>query len=141
MTLNRFKIEGDYITLKTKAPLVRAITKEFTEWTGEKEGEVYVYKFEMLPNMCFAIRALLAKYKDIFSADRDVLVVLNDKTKLATMPILSLYHTEKHVEIQCPPLDYYLELISAVGAANKGMNTYTVPIARAFDVIRASTLR
>lgn len=138
MTLNRFKVEGDYITLKTKTPLVRAITKEFTEWTGEKEGEVYVYKFEMLPNMCFAIRALLARYKDIFSADRDVLVVLNDKTKLATMPILSLYHTEKHVEIQCPPLDYYLELISAVGAANKGMNTYTVPIARAFDVIRAA---
>lgn len=140
MTLNRFKIEGDYITLKTKNPLARAITKEFTEWTGEKEGEVYVYKFEMLPNMCFAIRALLAKYKDIFSADRDVLVVLNDKTKLATMPILSLYHTGKHVEIQCPPLDYYLELISAVGATNKGMNTYTVPIARAFDVIRAADI-
>lgn len=138
MEFNRFEIEGEHITLRTKTPLSSAIVKEFTEYTVDRSEEMTLYKFEMLPNMCFSIRALLARYKKVFTADRDVLVVLAKKTKLATMPILSLYHTKKHVQIECPPLDYYLELITAVGAANKGMNTYTVPIARAFDVIRAA---
>lgn len=138
MEFNRLKIEGDFITLRTKTVLSDSITKEFTEFTVDRKQNEVLYKFEILPNMCFALRALLAKYNKIFSADRDVLVALATKTKLATMPILSLYHTEKHVQIQCPPLNYYLELISAVGASNKGMNTYTVPIARAFDVIRAA---
>lgn len=138
MEFNRFKIQGEHITLKTKTPLSDTIVKEFTEFTIDRGEDVISYQFEMMPNMSFAIRALLARYKDVFTADRDVLVVLNEKTKLATMPILSLYHTGKHVEIQCPPLSYYLDLTVAVGAANKGMNTYTVPIARAFDVIRAA---
>lgn len=138
MEFNKFKIEGEHITLRTKTPLSDSIVKEFTEFTTDKSPEMTLYKFEMLPNMSFAIRALLARYKKVFTAERNVLVVINEKTKFATMPILSLYDTGKHVQIQCPPLSYYLELTVAVGAASKGMNTYTVPIARAFDVIRAA---
>lgn len=137
MELNKLKIENECITLRTKVPLSGVILKEFSEFTSDKQNELIIYKFEMLPNMCFALRALLAKYPKFFSAERDVLLVLSEKTKLATMPVLSLYSTGKHIQIQCPPLSYYLELTAAVGSASKGMNTYTVPIARAFDVIRA----
>ena len=138
MEFNKLKLEENFITLKTKNPLADSITREFTEYTVEKEEEGSLYKFEVLPNMSFALRAMLAKYPKHFTADRDVLVALNEKTKFATMPILSLWSSGKHVQIQCPPLSYYLDLISAVGASAKGMNTYTVPIARAFDVIRAA---
>lgn len=137
MELNKLMLEGDHIVLRTKTQLADAITKEFTEYTVEREEEFVTYRFEKLPNMCFSIRALLAKYK-VFTADRDVLVILNEKTQYCTMPILSLYETGKHVQIQCPPLSYYLDLITAVAASGKGMNSYTVPIARAFDVIRAA---
>lgn len=138
MEFNKFKIEGDIITLRTKMPLSSTLTKEFTEYKTEEFDGGILYKFEIFPNMSFSIRALLAKYKDIFSAEREVLVAIYEKTKFATMPIISLYSTGKHVQIQCPPIGYYLELIAAVGATNRGMNTYTVPIARAYDVIRAA---
>lgn len=137
MELNKLHLQGEHIVLATKLPLSEAITKEFTEFSVDRIEQHYLYKFEAMPNMSFALRALLAKY-DVFSADESVLRLLVEKTKLATMPVLSLYSTEKHVEIKCPPLSYYLEVVSAVGAINKGMNTYTVPIARAFDVIRAT---
>lgn len=136
MEFNKLKIDGEFISLITKARLSDRIEREFTEFTVDKIGETYFYKFEAMPNMSFTLRSLLARYKT-FSAERKVLEVLVEQTKLATMPILSLYETGKHVEIQCPPLNYYLQLVAAVGAANKGMNTYTVPIGRAFDVIRA----
>lgn len=139
MKLNHFKIEKDKIVLKTKEPLADAITKEFTEYSTEKGDNSITYFFEIMPNMSFAIRALLAKYK-VFTADKDVLLAIYEKTKYATMPILSLYSTGKHVEIQCPPLDYYLKLMDAVGASNKGMNTYTIPIARAYDIIRTAQI-
>lgn len=67
-----------------------------------------------------------------------MLIVLNEQTKFATMPVISLYETRKHVKIQCPPLSQYLSLVQATSATSKGLNTYTVPIARAFDVIRAA---
>lgn len=137
MEFNHLKVQGDKIVLKTKEPLAESIVKEFTEFSIDKQEDSVLYSFEILPNMSFSIRALLAKYK-VFSADREVLLAIHEKTKYATMPVLSLYHTEKHVEIKCPPLDYYLKLVIAVGAADKGMNTYTVPIARAYDVIRAA---
>lgn len=137
MKYNKLQLQNDKLILVTKAPLLESITKEFLEYTVDRSENQYQYNFEVKPNMCFTLRALLAKYK-VFQADEDVLKVLADKTRLATMPIISLYNTKKHVKIQCPPLNYYLELISAVGAAAKGMNTYTVPIARAFDVIRAA---
>lgn len=136
MEFNKFKMKNNKIILFTKQKLKDKITKEFTEYKRDKIGNYYCYTFEPLPNMSFAIRGLLAKYKSM-KAEKEVLEVLVEQTKLATLPILSLYHTNKHVEIKCPPLSYYLNLITAVGAANKGMNTYTVPIARAFDVIRA----
>lgn len=137
MELNKFELQEDKIVLLTQAPLLESITREFTEYTQEHLLGTYVYKFEILPNMCFALRALLAKYK-VLSADIEVLKILREKTALATMPILSLYITGKHVEIKCPPITHYLDVVTAVGATNKGLNTYTVPIARAFDVIRAA---
>lgn len=137
MELNKLTLKDDYIVLITQSPLLDSITREFTEFTSEHLLGSYIYKFEPMPNMCFALRAMLAKYK-VFSADIEVLKILREKTNFATMPILSLYPTEKHVQIKCPSLTYYLELITAVGASNKGLNTYTVPIARAFDVIRAA---
>lgn len=138
MENNKLILNGDYIILKTSSPLSSSITKEFTEYKEEIVENGVIYKFERLPNMSFGVRALLAKYPNVFKADREVLEELVKQTKLATMPILSLYETQKHVKIQCPPLSYYLELIAAVGAVNRGMNTYTVPIARAYDVIRAA---
>ena len=138
MEFNKLKLENERITLFTKTPLLEPITKEFTEYTLDTVNGVYLYKFEPMPNMCFSLRALMAKYKNVFSADKEVLEILAEQTKIATMPILSLYSTGKHVKIECPPLNYYLELVASVGAASKGMNTYTVPIARAYDVIRAA---
>lgn len=139
MKLNHLVIENHKIVLKTKEPLAEAITKEFTEFSIEKDENSVTYIFEILPNMCFSIRALLAKYK-VFSAEREVLVALNEQTKFATMPILSLYETGNHVKIECPPLDYYLRLMDAVGASPKGLNTYTIPIARAYDIIRTAQI-
>lgn len=139
MKYNHLQMHDDeLITMVTSKELSDSITKEFTEFTKDLVEDGIMYRFKAMPNMCFSIRALLAKYPNIFTADEEVLRTLALKTKLATMPVISLYETGKHVEIQCPPLNYYLELISAVGAADKGMNTYTVPIARAFDVIRAT---
>jgi len=138
MELNKLILKDDLIQLTTQAPLLEQITREFTEYTLHSEGDIHLYKFEPLPNMCFALRALLAKYKKIFSAEDEVLKILAEQTKLTTMPVLSLYETGKHVKISCPPLNYYLGLVSSVGAASKGMNVYTVPIARAFDVVRAA---
>lgn len=137
MKFNHLLIKDEKINMYTQKPLQESITKEFTEYTIDDLGSHYMYTFAPMPNMCFALRALLAKYK-VFSADRDVLEILVDRTKYCTMPILSLYHTGAHVEIQCPPLNYYIGLLTTVGAAPKGMNLYTVPIARAFDVIRAA---
>lgn len=134
---NHFEINNGKIFLYTTAELGAPITREFTEFKVEKDEDGFYYSFEILPNMCFALRALIAKYK-VFTAEREVLIQLVQKTNYATMPILSLSETGKHVLITCPPLNYYLEFISAVGAASKGMNRYTVPIARAFDVIRAA---
>ena len=138
MKYNHLQMNDELITMITSKELSDSITKEFTEFTKDLVEDGIMYRFKAMPNMCFSIRALLAKYPNIFTADEEVLKTLALKTKLATMPVISLYETGKHVEIQCPPLSYYLELISAVGAADKGMNTYTVPIARAFDVIRAT---
>ena len=138
MEFNKLELKNETITLLTKTPLLEAITKEFTEYKLDTINDNYLYTFEPMPNMCFSLRALLAKYGNTFSADNEVLKILAEQTKLATMPVLSLYSTEKHVQIQCPPLNYYLELVNSVGAASKGMNTYTVPIARAYDVIRAA---
>lgn len=138
LKINKLTLKGDSITLITKVPLMEAITKEFTDYALDIVSGEYLYTFATSPNMCFSLRALLAKYKKVFSADQDVLVILAEQTKFATMPILSLYSSNRHVQIQCPPLSYYLELVSSVGAAEKGMNTYTVPIARAFDVVRAA---
>lgn len=134
---NHFEINNGKIFLYTTAELGAPITREFTEFKVEKDEDGFYYSFEILPNMCFALRALIAKYK-VFTAEREVLIQLVQKTNYATMPILSLSETGKHVLITCPPLNYYLEFVSAVGAASKGMNRYTVPIARAFDVIRAA---
>lgn len=134
---NHFEINNGKIFLYTTAELGVPITREFTEFKVEKDEDGFYYSFEILPNMCFALRALIAKYK-VFTAEREVLIQLVQKTNYATMPILSLSETGKHVLITCPPLNYYLEFVSAVGAASKGMNRYTVPIARAFDVIRAA---
>lgn len=138
MEFNRFKLKDKNIILLTKIPLLEVITKEFTEYKLDTVDGGYLYTFEPMPNMCFSLRALLAKYGKIFSAEEEVLKILAEQTKRATMPVLSLYPTGKHVQIQCPPLNYYLELVSSVGAASKGFNTYTVPIARAYDVIRAA---
>ena len=138
MEFNRFKLKDKNIILLTKNPLLEAITKEFTEYKLDTVDGGYLYTFEPMPNMCFSLRALLAKYDKTFSAEEEVLRILAEQTKLATMPVLSLYPTGKHVQIQCPPLNYYLELVGSVGAASKGFNTYTVPIARAYDVIRAA---
>lgn len=138
MELNKLKLKNDKIIMMTNNMLLEPITKQFTEYTLDNIDDKFLYTFEPMPNMCFSLRALLARYSNIFTADREVLMLLAEKTQLATLPVLSLYHTGKHVEIQCPPLNYYLELVSSVGAAEKGLNTYTVPIARAFDVIRAA---
>ena len=138
MEFNRFKLKDENIILLTKIPLLEAIEKEFTEYKLDTVDGGYLYTFEPMPNMCFSLRALLAKYDKTFSAEEEVLRILAEQTKLATMPVLSLYPTGKHVQIQCPPLNYYLELVGSVGAASKGFNTYTVPIARAYDVIRAA---
>lgn len=138
MELNKLTLKNDKIIMMTEKPLLEPITKEFTEYTLDTIDDKFLYTFDPMPNMCFSLRALLARYKKVFSADMDVLAILGEKTKLVTLPVLSLYHTRKHVQIQCPPLSYYLELVNSVGAAEKGMNTYTVPIARAFDVIRAA---
>ncbi|HHT97924.1 MAG TPA: DEAD/DEAH box helicase [Clostridiales bacterium] len=140
MELNKLQLEDEYITLITKTPLLEKITREFTEYELDLSEGMCLYKFEPMPNMCFALRALLAKYKHVFSANKEVLNILAEQTKFATMPTLSLYSTKAHVQIQCPPLNYYLDLVAAVGAASKGLNTYTVPIARAFDVIRAAEI-
>lgn len=137
MKLNNFILKEDEIQIKTKRVLKDSITREFTDFVMDEVEDGFIYKLEAKPNMSFAIRALLAKY-DVFSASEEVLEVLREKTALATMPVLSLYSTGRHVEIKCPPLNYYISFTEAVGAANKGMNTYTVPIARAFDVIRAT---
>lgn len=139
MEFNHFTMQGDKIVLKTKESLADAITKEFTEFSTDKAEDSITYSFEILPNMSFSIRALLAKYK-VFSAEREVLLAIQEQTKYATMPVLSLYSTGKHVEIQCPPIDYYLRLTETVGASSKGMNTYTIPIARAYDIIRTAQI-
>lgn len=136
MKLNHMSLRKDKIYMTTNKPLMDSITKEFTEYEIRESNNLYEYEFNPMPNMCFGLRALLAKYK-VFSADTEVLQLLKDKTQLATMPILSLYQTGKHVKIECPPLPYYLNLVSTVGAGDRGMNVYTVPIARAYDVIRA----
>lgn len=135
--INNFTLNGDKIQLITEKPLAENIVKEFTEFTLDYVDGKHVYQFEPMPNMSFSIRGLLAKYKSL-TADQEVLKIIAEKSQLATMPVLYLYPTKKHVGIKCPPLTYYLDLVSAVGAAEKGMNTYTVPIGRAFDVIRAS---
>lgn len=137
MKLNHFYIENNKINLLTKSILSDSFKREFSEYREIVESERVKYEFEILPNMCYSIRALLAKYKTL-SADKEVLSEVAEKTKLCTLPILSLFETGKHVQITCPPLSYYLEVISAVGASDKGMNHYTVPIARAYDVIRAA---
>ena len=138
MEFNKLTLKNEHIILKTQKPLLEQITKEFTEYTVETKEDFSTYTFDPMPNMCFALRALLAKYEKVFFAEKEVLALLAEKTKLATMPILSLYHTGKHVKIECPPLSHYLGLVESVGAAGKGLNTYTVPIARAFDVVRAA---
>ena len=138
MEFNRLKLKDENVILLTKVPLLEAIAKEFTEYKIDTVDGGCLYTFEPMPNMCFSLRALLAKYGKTFSAEEEVLRILAEQTKLATMPVLSLYPTGKHVQIQCPPLNYYLELVGSVGAASKGLNTYTVPIARAYDVIRAA---
>lgn len=138
MKFNHLELKNDLISMITNKPLANSITKEFTEYKINKiDEDIYEYVFEPMPNMCFGLRALLAKYK-VFSASNEVLQILRDKTKFASMPILSLYETGKHVKIECPPLSYYLSFTATVGAAEKGMNVYTVPIARAYDVIRAA---
>lgn len=137
LKLNHLELENNSIILRTNKPLLNSITKEFTEYKINPENNYIKYKFEPMPNQCFSLRALLAKYK-VFTADKEVLRILHEKTQLATMPILSLYETGKHVKIECPPLDYYLNFVTTVGAIDKGMNVYTVPIARAYDVIRAA---
>lgn len=137
MKLNHFYIENNKINLLTKSILSDSFKREFSEYKEIIENEMIRYEFEILPNMCYSIRALLAKYKTL-TAEKEVLSELVDKTRLCTLPILSLFETGKHVQITCPPLSYYLEVISAVGASDKGMNHYTVPIARAYDVIRAA---
>ena len=137
MIKNHLTINQNEIIMLTENLLSESITKEFTEFTKEISENGVIYRFKQMPNMSFALRALLAKYPKHFTADDEVLKVLAEKTKLATMPIMSLHSGGKHVEIQCPPLSYYLELITAVNASAKGMNTYTVPIARAFDATRA----
>lgn len=138
LEINHFILNKDEIVMYTKSSLSDSITKEFTEWTKDLAEDGLIYRFAVKPNMCFAIRALLAKYPKHFTADMEVLKVLSEKTKFTTLPVMSLHSGKKHVEIQCPPLSYYLDLTAAVGASEKGMNTYTVPIARAFDVMRAS---
>lgn len=137
METNKFKMKDNFIILYTKKPMSEQITREFTEYTIKDVDGLILYEFNPMPNMCFALRALIAKYP-IFQVDKDVLELIYKKTQYATMPVLSLYQSNKHVEINCPPLNYYLDLVNAVGAAAKGMNSYTVPIARAYDVIRAS---
>ena len=135
--MNTLRLINNKLVLRTSKPLLEPITREFTEYTLNQINEISEYQFEPMPNMCFALRALLSKYK-IFQAEEDALRLIYNKTQYATAPILSLYQSKKHVEITCPPLSYYLDVVSAVGAANKGMNSYTVPIARAYDVIRAA---
>lgn len=137
MDFNKIYKHGDTLVMRTQNKLADKITKEFPQFQEEYHNNSWLYTFTTYPNMSFALRALLAAYPDTFTAETDALIVIRDGSELSTMPILSLYHTEKHVKITCPPLNYYLDLVSAVGASNQGMNTYTVPIARAFDVIRA----
>lgn len=135
--MNKLRLINNKLVLRTNKQLLEPISREFTEYTLNEKDGMAEYQFEPMPNMCFALRALLSKYK-VFQAEEDALKLIYSKTQYATPPILSLYETQKHVKITCPPLAYYLDLISAVGAANKGMNVYTVPIARAYDVIRAA---
>lgn len=138
MDYNRLKYRHGSIVMKTKQKLSESITKEFTEFTTDLGESGVLYKFSPMPNMSFALRAMLAKWPNVFSAEDEVLEILVEKTKLATMPVLSLREGGKHVKIECPPLHHYLGLVSAVNATDQGMNSYTVPIARAFDVIRAA---
>lgn len=133
--LNNLSLINNGIKLTVKNKLKPSITKELV-YKVDQEPQGFTYTFEAKTNNCFALRALIAKY-DVFTADRDVLYKLREQTQLATLPILS-YSSTGHVVIQCPPLDYYKTFVMAVGATNKGLNKYTVPIARAFDVIRAS---
>lgn len=137
MEINKLKLENLNISLVTQKPLVESITREFTEYTVKEVNGLSHYDFSPMPNMCFVLRALLARYP-VFQADKNVLELIYEKSQFSTVPILSLYQTGKHVEISCPPISYYLDIVNAVGAAPKGMNSYTVPIARAYDVIRAA---
>lgn len=138
MDYNKLKYRHGSIVMKTKQKLSESITKEFTEFTVDLGENGVIYKFSPMPNMSFALRAMLAKWPNVFSAEEEVLKILVEKTKLATMPVLSLREGGRHVKIECPPLHHYLGLVSAVNAADQGMNSYSVPIARAFDVIRAA---
>lgn len=138
MEINKLHKSKDKLILITDRPLNERVIREFPpELESVAQGGAFYYRFEQYPNSCFALRALMKASKGRLTSTEEAAAIVEYKANLATPPELSLYKTGAHVLISCPPLSHYLEILKVIGARDIGMREYTVPIARAFDVIRA----
>lgn len=122
--------------MHTKKPLAEFLTNEFPKFNVSQTKMGYHYQFGVYPNASFSLLSLIKAY-NVFTAEEDAMQAMKSQVRLASMPIISLYKTGKHVQIKCPPLPYYMNVVEAVGGSDKGFGIYTVPIARAYDVVRA----
>lgn len=134
---NQVYLKDGNLTLITKRPLKENITREMVGLSQSTQAEGTVYSFGVFPNISFVLLSLMKAYPKVFTATDEALNAMKERVKLANMPKVYLYKTGKHVGISCPPVPYYLSLVEATGALDRGMGIYTVPIARAYDVIRA----